>query len=315
MKQKIHVAVGLILNKANQYLISKRHPHLHQGGLWEFPGGKVEPGESVYAALCRELHEELNLDVVHAKPFLKLSYAYPDKDVILDVWQVDKFNGKVESSTAQPINWVPREKLYGYTFPAANNAILKALALPTSYAITGSFFDNEDYIQQFKQCLNRGSRLIQLRQPDINSETLLQLAKISKSLSLQYNAKLIVNADINFLQHVEVDGIHLNSQRLFQYRSRPITTEKIFAASVHNSHELQQAMMIGVDFVVASPVLETTSHPGATLLGWKGLEKIIAQSSIPVYALGGMKTELLPQAKNKGAYGIAAITEFWKTEK
>ncbi len=311
MKQKIHVAVGLIKNNDNQYLISKRHAHLHQGGLWEFTGGKIEANETAYAALCRELYEELNLTVKQASPFVRISYAYPDKHVCLDVWLVDDFTGDLQSSSAQAIQWVSPAELPGYSFPAANKAILNCITLPECYAITGRFDDKEDYIQHFKHCLNKGVKLVQLRTLTSDLDVLIDLANISGSLCKKEKAKLIVNADVDFLEKCDVDGIHLNSQRLFQYTARPVFPDKILAASVHNINELQQAIKIESDFVVVSPVLKTTSHPDAIPIGWNGLEEIISQSSIPVFALGGMKQDMLLKAKKSGAFGIAAISELW----
>lgn len=311
MKQKIHVAVGLIKNNDNQYLISKRHAHLHQGGLWEFPGGKIEANETAYTALCRELYEELNLTVKQASPFVRISYAYPDKHVCLDVWRVDDFTGDLHSPSGQAIQWVHPAELSNYTFPAANKAILNCIALPECYAISGVFEGKADYIQHLKHCLNKGIKLIQLRTPALDLDAVIDLADISKSLCEKEKAKLIVNADADFITQCDVDGVHLNSQRLFQYASRPVHPDKILAASVHSLNELQQAIKIEADFIVVSPVLKTTSHPDAIPVGWDGFEKIISQSSIPVFALGGMKQDMLLEVKKQGGFGIAAISEFW----
>ncbi|MGL4838061.1 MAG: NUDIX domain-containing protein, partial [Shewanella sp.] len=96
MTKRVHVAVGIILNSAAQILLAKRPAHLHQGGKWEFPGGKVEPGENVVEALIRELKEELNLTVHASSPFMQLSYDYPDKQVLLDIHTVQHFSGEAE---------------------------------------------------------------------------------------------------------------------------------------------------------------------------------------------------------------------------
>ena len=311
MKQKVHVAVGLIKNKNNQYLISKRHVHLHQGGLWEFPGGKVEANEMVYDALCRELYEELHLIVNHAQPLLRISYPYPDKHVCLDVWQVDDFSGDLHSPSGQAVHWVSADELPEYSFPRANKAILSCITLPEYYAITGEFDGKADYIQHLKHCLSKGVKLIQLRAPTADSDMLLDLVNCSRSLCEKVNAKLIANTDAAFIEQCNVDGIHLNSHRLFQYSSRPIQTDKILAASVHNISELEQAIKIAVDFVVVSPVLKTKSHPDATPISWSGLEQIVSHSSIPVFALGGIKQDMLMKSRQCGAFGIAAISEFW----
>jgi len=311
VKQKIHVAIGVIRNKDNQYLISKRHTDLHQGGLWEFPGGKVETNESTYAALCRELYEELDIVVKSAEPFVKISYAYPDKNVYLDVWLVDNFDGTAKSKISQPIKWVSSSELLDYQFPIASKAILRCISLSPYYAITGKFDGEDDYTQHFKKCLNQGVKLIQLRYQSESLDELVELANISKTLCLKDNAKLIVNANIDFLDKIDVDGIHLNSSRLFEYSFRPIDSYKILVGSVHNVKELEQAIKIDVDFVVVSPVLKTQSHPDARPLGWNGLKEIIDCSSVPVFSLGGMRRDKLSTAKKYGAFGVAAISDFW----
>ncbi len=120
----IHVAVGILRNQEQQVLIALRHPQQHQGGLWEFPGGKVEQGESVADALARELHEELNIEVLRASPALQVSHVYPDKAVLLDVWQVDSFRGEPRGREGQPTAWVAVGQLDACSFPAANVPIV-----------------------------------------------------------------------------------------------------------------------------------------------------------------------------------------------
>jgi len=122
----IHVAVGLIL-KDQQVLIALRKPEQHQGGLWEFSGGKVEAGESVFEALSREIHEELNVTVVSAVPFTQVTHDYGDKSVLLDVWQVEQFSGVPQGREGQLIKWSDIATLHQQSFPAANEAIVQAI--------------------------------------------------------------------------------------------------------------------------------------------------------------------------------------------
>lgn len=122
-----HVAVGVIQNLTGEILIAKRPDHLHQGGLWEFPGGKIESGESVEAALKRELAEELSISVLNAKPLLVLEYNYPDKLVLLDAWLVDSFTGVAVGNEGQAVRWVAQSDLKAYEFPQANIPIIEKL--------------------------------------------------------------------------------------------------------------------------------------------------------------------------------------------
>lgn len=129
MTKRIHVAVGIITNSAGEILLAKRPDHLHQGGKWEFPGGKVEAGETVTQALIRELKEEVALDVTDSQPFMALSFDYPDKQVLLDIHSVTEFNGTAQGLEGQLIAWVTKADLVNYDFPDANKPILEKFSL------------------------------------------------------------------------------------------------------------------------------------------------------------------------------------------
>ena len=122
--KRIQVAVGVIINADNQILIAKRHAHLHQGGKWEFPGGKIELGETTEQALIRELREEVDLQVSSTTPFMQQSFDYPDKQVFLDIHLVTDFSGDAKGIEGQEIKWVSKADIRDYQFPDANAAIL-----------------------------------------------------------------------------------------------------------------------------------------------------------------------------------------------
>jgi len=124
----IHVVAAIIQHPDRERILLARRPdHLHQGGLWEFPGGKVDAGEAAFAALRRELEEELGIGVTRAEPFLEVHHEYPDKAVFLDIWQVGEFTGTPTGNEGQLVRWVALGDLGGYDFPAANRPILDAL--------------------------------------------------------------------------------------------------------------------------------------------------------------------------------------------
>jgi 8-oxo-dGTP diphosphatase len=122
--KRVHVAVAVIVNSQQEILLAKRLDHLHQGGKWEFPGGKVEQGETVSDALKRELKEEVNVDVISSSPFMQISHDYPDKQVLLDIHLVSDFNGQAQGLEQQQICWVAKADLINYEFPEANKPIL-----------------------------------------------------------------------------------------------------------------------------------------------------------------------------------------------
>ena len=125
--KRLHVAVGVILDPAGNILISRRAQDSHQGGLWEFPGGKVEVGESLEAALARELREELGIHIGRTTPLLEVRHDYSDKSVLLDVHVVWDFSGEPRGLENQPLAWAAVQELSGYRFPAANEPIVEAV--------------------------------------------------------------------------------------------------------------------------------------------------------------------------------------------
>lgn len=127
MTKLVHVAVGVIKNQDGQILIAKRAADAHQGGLWEFPGGKVELGESVLDALKREFAEEVKLNIHNATALMEIKHDYKDKSVLLDIWLSDDFSGIAEGAEGQQIKWVDVNELNDYAFPEANKAIVSKL--------------------------------------------------------------------------------------------------------------------------------------------------------------------------------------------
>ena len=134
--KRIHVVAAVIVSAdQQQILISRRADHLHQGGFWEFPGGKVEADESPKSALARELFEELDIRIETAHPYMQVEHDYPDKQVFLDIWQVNSFTGTARGKEGQECRWVSLQELLIeqperlFHFPAANQPILDQLAM------------------------------------------------------------------------------------------------------------------------------------------------------------------------------------------
>lgn len=309
----VHVAVAVIENSAGDFLIAQRPQHLHMGGLWEFPGGKVETGETVFNALQRELSEEVALDIHSAQPMLKIPFSYPDKHVLLDVWRVTNFSGSARACEGQLVQWVSRDALHQYTFPAANRAIVTALQLPQRLLITGNFLDVEDCLQRTKNALlDHDIRLVLLRAHHLSPEDFAELAEKMEDLCRAHSAKLLLNtASENFSP--SATGLHLSSSRLMAIQQRPssLNMDKLFGASCHSAEEIQQALAVGADYIVLSPVLPTRSHPEQPALGWQRFAALVAACPVPVFALGGVGDDDLPQANDAGAWGVAGISAWW----
>ncbi len=308
----IHVAVGVIQDSDGRILLSRRHDHVHQGGLWEFPGGKVERREDVSQALRREIREELGIEVMTHQPLISITHAYPDKSVRLDVHRVLKFAGRPIGLEGQPVEWVSVDEIVNYPMPAADQPICNALKLPDTYLITGS--DPQDiasFLSRLESSLGRGVRLVQLRAPELTIEAYQRLAGMAYPLCQRYGAKMLVNIPVEQYEAVDADGLHLTSNQLLSLTKRPVVEDKWLSASCHNQNELAQAAAIGVDFCLLSPVLVTASHPGVNTLGWDQFNSMVECVNFPVYALGGMDASMIKQAQYAGAQGIAAISALW----
>lgn len=257
--------------------------------------------------------EELGIDVQAHTPLIRINHRYPDLSVLLDVHRITKFSGVAKGLEGQPLAWVSAESMLGYPMPAADRSIVSALRLPDRYLITGSGFDTmDDFVRHFEKKLAEGQRLIQLRAPDLEPGLFQQLARRLVALCRDASARLLLNSTPDEAAVCEADGVHLTSQQLMSFNSRPLPAEKWVAASCHNAKELQHAEHIGVDFAVLSPVLATVSHPGQQPIGWWRFQELVEQVNIPVYALGGMSPSLIHKARECGGQGIAAIRALWQ---
>ena len=318
MTDVVHVAVCVLVNNADEICISLRHQDAHQGGLWEFPGGKVEQGESVDTALVREIKEELNLVFNQSRPLIKITHRYPDKKVCLHVRKILSFDGQAVGVEGQQIKWVPVAQLSEYDFPEANVSIVKALQLPDKYLITGKFTDAADLVGKLDNALRNNIKLVQLRLKSDDMNNLVNVhALLNKITQLckQADAKLMLNIPNDLLSLIdlsgtEFDGIHTDSRTLMSLSSRP--KSNLFSASCHNIEQLLKAEKLKADFVVLSPVQKTASHPDVQPIGWQTFAEMIDTVSIPVYALGGVSADDVDKAWLYGGQGVAAISAFWK---
>lgn len=307
----VHVAVGAIVSPEGKILIARRAADAHQGGLWEFPGGKVDAGETIHQALQRELYEELGIQVEQTEPLIQIRHDYVDKSVLLDVHKVLSFSGQARGVEGQPICWVNVSELTDFDFPAANKPIITALQLPDRMLITGAFASRDEFATRLNKALESGLRLVQLRCPSASPESFQELAKFATEICDQFQARLVCNTTLDNFHYCAGDGLHLNRHQLCAYESRPIDKSKLLGASCHNAEEIAQARRIEVDYICLSPVAPTTSHPDTIVLGWENFAELVRNAGVPVFALGGMGNDDIPRAKINGGQGIAAISYFW----
>ena len=311
----VHVAVGIVLDPQGKILITQRPAASHQGGKWEFPGGKRQPHEEILHALARELNEELGIHVQTAHPFLRIHHAYVDKTVLLDVWKVTAYQGEVHGREGQPLRWVSYNELGNYDFPAADLPILDALLLPNLYVISDAHrLGATTFLAKLERALRAGVRLVQVREKHLMPEAYLDFAGRVIHLAHAHSAKVLLNAEPGMVAQTGADGVHLTSERLLATHSRPLARGLLVAASCHSAQELAWAEHIQADFAVLSPVLDTSSHVGAVTLGWARFGGLVQAAHLPIYALGGMRAHDLGSALATGAQGLAMISGIWESQ-
>lgn len=294
----------------NAFLLAQRPPGKIWAGYWEFPGGKIEIGETPYHALVRELREELGIEVQTACPWVTREFVYPHAKVRLNFFRVTEWKGEPHPHEGQKFSWQHASKVSVTPVLPANIPILRALELPEVYAISNVLeLGEQEFMRRLEIALKNGLRLVQLREKHLARAALRELAKSMLLLMRRYDARLILNADIELAGEIGADGVQLTGAQLAEMSVRPDL--EWCAASCHNAVELHRAIALGCDFALLSPVLATQTHPGDPYLGWDNFADIVTGSSIPVYALGGLMRDDMPIAKRYGAHGIAMLRQAW----
>ncbi|MGA8277078.1 MAG: Nudix family hydrolase [Rhodanobacteraceae bacterium] len=311
-RSAVHVVAGIVRDGAGCILLARRAPGKHLAGLWEFPGGKRECGESSLDTLTRELHEELGIRVESAQPLICVPWNYPEKRVLLDVWEVVAYSGMPTSREGQALAWIDQPMLDDVSMPAADRPVITALRLPRQYLITPPLDDgrSDAVLKGLQAALATGIRLIQLRLPGWPRERLAVMARAARDLAREHDARLLLNADWQLAVTLGLAGAHLPARIAAGMASRPRGLEWL-AVSCHDETELAVALRLDADFVTLSPIRPTPDHVGAHPLGWSGLAGLSANFPLPIYALGGVGIADLESARQAGAHGIAAIRGLW----
>ena len=311
MSEIVEVAAAVMLRAAgSEFLLAQRPQGKVYAGYWEFPGGKVEPGETVREALVRELHEELGITVTACSSWLTRVFTYPHATVRLNFWRVTAWDGEIGITAPLEHAAVDWQKCGNSASVApilpANDPILKALALPTTMAITMAESEGvERQLERLEEALNAGLRLIQVRDKGWPQAQRLWFAETVTRLAHSHGALVLINDDEKIARLVGADGVHLSSTRLAACTERPDFTW--VGASCHSAAEIAQAGELNFDYALLGPVLPTPTHPESPGLGWLAFATRLAGNTLPVMALGGMKPEMLTEAQGHGAHGIALM--------
>jgi len=298
----VEVAAAVIERADGSFLLAQRPAGKVYAGWWEFPGGKVEAGEPAAAALARELHEELGIEVVKAYPWVSRVHVYEHAVVMLHFYRVVAWRGEPHAREGQALAWQRLGEPVLEPMLPANGPVMASLALPLEYAITDAeSLGLEGMLAYADLRLEQGLRMIQVRDKDLPERDLL-ISELKRK-AVRHGAKVLVNSG------PAADGIHYTAAQLMKLKARPLPV--LSGASCHTVQELGHAMAIGLDFAVLGPVLPTATHPRAKTLGWDGFTRIAQNASIPVYAIGGLRREDLDEAREAGAHGLAMIRGSW----
>ena len=310
MNPPLEVVAGILLRPDGQVFLASRPEGRAYAGYWEFPGGKVEPGETLHAALARELHEELGIVVTDMRRWITRVFEYPHATVRLNFFRIYTWQGEPHPHEGQIFCWQPPEAVEVTPLLPANFAVMRGLTLPPVYAIShASALGVEVFLARLARALQQGLRLIQVRDKEMNEASRLQLAREIVQRARPYRARVLVNGSAELARAAGADGVHLDAAHLAQLTQRPDVDW--VGASCHSETELRRATQIGADFALLSPVLPTLTHPGATTLGWETFSNWANASPIPVYGLGGLTAADIDVASRHGAHGVALLRAAW----
>ena len=309
MQRVVDVAAAIIERSDGTFLLSQRPSGKVYQGYWEFPGGKVEPQEPIAETLARELQEELGIEVEVAYPWVTRFYVYEHAAVRLHFYRVIRWRGNPSSREGQAFCWQSKQKLTVGPMLPANSAVLKALQLPLLLAITCAWQVGIDHaMKSMRSALTHGLRLVQVREanldPDLRNKFSVQVTEAMRRV----NGIVLINNDAKLAMSLGA-GLHLPSRELMATKVRPDV--EWCSASCHNGAELDKASALGLDFVLLGPVEQTPSHADVAGMGWEKFENLVRNYSLPVFALGGMRSENLDAARLRGAHGIAMLRGAW----
>lgn len=309
-RKRVEVAAGVLTRPDGRYLLGQRAGDTVYAGYWEFPGGKVEEGESAAQALCRELDEELGIRVTHLRPWLRREHRYEHAHVGLNFFEVTQWSGEIRDKVHGALAWLsPGEPAPEPMLPA-NGPILKALRLPRAMGITNAAeWGCEAQLAALDAALAGGLRLVQVRESQLVEAQRVEFAREVVRRVHERDGLVVVNGDAALAERVAADGVHLTARQLTTLGVRPELPW--VGASCHDRAELEHAAALALDYVLLGPVAETRSHPGQPGMGWAGFAELCRALPMPVFALGGMLPEDMERARDAGAHGIAGIRGVW----
>jgi 8-oxo-dGTP diphosphatase len=299
---KITEVAAAVIERPGEFLLAQRPEGKPYPGYWEFPGGKIEPHEDALAALGRELHEELGIVVRDATPWITRVYAYTHATVRLHFFRVTAWDGEPQPLEDQAIAWQRAGHPDVSPMLPANAPVLAALSLPAVMVVSNAEEQGlDEWIARLFQRAMREPMLVQIREKGWDRQRVQHLLSRALARAEPFGSRIVVNSDCG--AYPQAKGVHLSAAALMQAKERPALD--LVGASCHDERELDRAAELGVDYVVVGPVKATPSHPQAAPIGWDRFAALVRDRPMPAYAIGGLKRSDLPEARRRGAHGVA----------
>jgi len=310
MRKRVEVAAAVITRPDGSFLLGQRAPDTFYAGYWEFPGGKVEPGETAHAALVRELQEELGITVHRAHPWITREHLYEHAHVRLHFFEVCDWSGTPNDHVHSALEWQQADALSVSPMLPANGPILKSLRLPRTMGVTHAGEIGADaQLAALDAALGAGLRLVQIREPVLTPEARAAFAREAVARCRAQGAIALINGDAALAEATGADGLHLRAGQLAGLTARP--DFEWVGASCHTRADLEAAAKLELDYALLGPVLPTATHPGAAGIGWGAFHMLTRDLPMPVLAIGGLLPTDMDTARSYGAHGIAAIRSVW----
>lgn len=321
-KKRVDVAVAVIFNPQGQVLWACRPEGKPYAGYWEFPGGKLEQGETVWQALVRELQEELGIVATHGGPWFHLEHDYPHAQVRLHFYRVWAFEGEPQALENQRLEWatlgaqLSDSSTLSPILPATE-PLLPVLSQPLWMAVSHYGQGFEACAAQFNQVLPMAESpvYVQFREKTLRDQHLKLAFAHCEALCVQYGHHLLINSDV-WLPLCEALGrapaypVHLTQSHLIQ-RPDFLANQRVLGASVHGPETLARAFEQELQYAVLGAVKQTASHADQEGMGWAAFEGLVGEHArMPVYAIGGLKPADLLEAQSHGAHGLALLSQF-----
>jgi 8-oxo-dGTP diphosphatase len=313
MKARIDVAVAVVFNAAGQVLWACRPEGKPYAGCWEFPGGKVEPGETVWQALVRELKEELDITATDGGPWFQIEHDYEHANVRLHLYRVWDLDGMPRPLEQQSLTWASLASADLSPILPATEPLLAKLSQPVFMAISNYEAGYDACAHRLEKALQGNSFpvYVQFREKRINGDVLIRAFEHCHALCRNTGQLMLLNSAtwLNLREHLDElpCPLHLTESHLLSGQFKALLCA---GASVHTKVALTAAFEYGLDYAVLGAVKDTPSHPEQSGVGWVQFQELVAQVRLPVYAIGGLVRADLRQAQMHGAHGVAMISQF-----